>query len=239
MYENESTLIIEAARGNNEQMEELIEKNVGLIWSIVKRFIGRGYETEDLYQIACMGFIKAIKRFDFKYEVKLSTYAVPYILGEIKKFIRDDGIIKVSRSIKELGLRIKEAQKDYFLKTGQSVSISKLSEILNVSEEDILSAIDAGRQVASINEEIYEEGSREKIEKISVGLDEQSKIVDKLTITQLVEALSVRDKKIIKLRFYKEKTQTQVAKILGISQVQVSRIEKRILNELKTKLMAN
>ena len=237
MHELENTLIFEAARGNEEKMEELINKNVGLIWSIVKRFIGRGYETEDLYQIACMGFIKAIKRFDFKYEVKLSTYAVPYILGEIKKFIRDDGIIKVSRRIKELGMKIRQIEKEYFIKNGESISVKKMAEILNVSEEEVLSAIDAGKQVESINEEVYEEGSCEKIERIVADSDEQSKLIDKLTITELVEALNMRDKEVIKLRFYKEKTQTQVAKILGISQVQVSRIEKRILNELKSKLL--
>ena len=152
MHELENTLIFEAARGNEEKMEELINKNVGLIWSIVKRFIGRGYETEDLYQIACMGFIKSIKRFDFKYEVKLSTYAVPYILGEIKKFIRDDGIIKVSRRIKELGMKIRQIEKDYFAKNGESISVKKMAEILQVSEEEVLSAIDAGKQVESINE---------------------------------------------------------------------------------------
>ena len=237
MYEMDSTLIFEAASGNEKKMEELINKNVGLIWSIVKRFIGRGYETEDLYQIACMGFIKAIKRFDFKYEVKLSTYAVPYILGEIKKFIRDDGIIKVSRRVKELGLKIREIEKDYFIKNGESISIKKISEVLQVSEEEVLSAIDASRQVESINEVVYEEGSCEKLEKIAIDSDEQSKLIDKLTITELVEALNLRDKEVIKLRFYKEKTQTQVAKILGISQVQVSRIEKRILGELKSKLI--
>jgi len=237
MYENENTLIFEAAHGNEKRMEELINKNVGLIWSIVKRFIGRGYETEDLYQIACMGFIKAIKRFDFKFQVKLSTYAVPYILGEIKKFIRDDGIIKVSRRIKELGLRIREIEKDYFIKNGESVSVKKMAVLLKVSEEDVLAAIDAGKQVESINEEIYEEGSCEKIEKIAIDTEEHTKLIDKLTITELVEALNIRDREVIKLRFYKEKTQTQVAKILGISQVQVSRIEKRILSELKEKLM--
>ena len=237
MHEIESTLIFEAARGNEKKMEELINKNVGLIWSIVKRFIGRGYETEDLYQIACMGFIKAIKRFDFKYEVKLSTYAVPYILDEIKKFIRDDGIIKVSRRIKELGMKIRQIEKEYFIKNGESISVKKMAEILKVSEEEVLSAIDAGKQVESINEEVYEEGSCEKIERIVADSDEQSKLIDKLTITELVEALNMRDKEVIKLRFYKEKTQTQVAKILGISQVQVSRIEKRILKELKSKLL--
>ena len=192
MYENDNTLLEEAASGNSEKMEILINKNIGLIWSIVKKFIGRGYETEDLYQIACMGFIKAIKRFDKSYCVKFSTYAVPYILGEIKKFIRDDGIIKVSRSIKELGFKV-------FME--------------------------------SINDDIYER-------KISSNLDEQSKIIDKIAVEELVENLNTRDKEIIKLRFYNEKTQMQVAEILGISQVQVSRIEKRILSDFKEKLKA-
>lgn len=192
MYENDNTLLEEAASGNSEKMEILINQNLGLIWGIVKRFIGKGYETEDLYQIACMGFIKAVKRFDKSYKVKLSTYAVPYVLGEIKKFIRDDGIIKVSRSIKELGFKV-------------------LMESIN-------------------------DGNNER--KIFSEFDEQSKIVDKIAIEELVENLNMRDRKIIKLRFYGEKTQMQVAEILGISQVQVSRIEKRILKDMKEKLKA-
>ena len=192
MYENNNTLLEEAASGNSEKMEILINQNLGLIWGIVKKFIGNGYETEDLYQIACMGFIKAVKRFDKTYKVKLSTYAVPYILGEIKKFIRDDGIIKISRSVKELGFKV-------------------LMESIN-------------------------DGNSER--KIFSEFDEQSKIVDKITIEELVENLNMRDRKIIKLRFYGEKTQMQVAKILGISQVQVSRIEKRILKDMKEKLKA-
>ena len=192
MYENNNTLLEEAASGNSEKMEILINQNLGLIWGIVKKFIGKGYETEDLYQIACMGFIKAVKRFDKTYKVKLSTYAVPYILGEIKKFIRDDGIIKISRSVKELGFKV-------------------LMESIN-------------------------DGNSER--KIFSEFDEQSKIVDKITIEELVENLNMRDSKIIKLRFYGEKTQMQVAKILGISQVQVSRIEKRILKDMKEKLKA-
>ena len=192
MYENNNTLLEEAASGNSEKMEILINQNLGLIWGIVKKFIGKGYETEDLYQIACMGFIKAVKRFDKTYKVKLSTYAVPYILGEIKKFIRDDGIIKISRSVKELGFKV-------------------LMESIN-------------------------DGNSER--KIFSEFDEQSKIVDKITIEELVENLNMRDRKIIKLRFYGEKTQMQVAKILGISQVQVSRIEKRILKDMREKLKA-
>lgn len=237
MHENKVEDIRRAIQGDKEALERLVEQNSGLVWNIVKRFLQRGYEAEDLYQIGCIGLIKAIKRFDLSYEVQLSTYAVPYILGEIKKFIRDDGIIKVSRSTKELGIKIREIEKKYVLEKGESISIKKLSELLNVPEVDIVSAIEASKQVESINEEVYEDGSCTKIDKIVNNRDEQGKIIDKIVLNEMVNSLKERDKKIIILRFYKEKTQTQVAKILGISQVQVSRIEKRILKEFRNKLI--
>ncbi len=146
-------------------------------------------------------------------------------------------MIKVSRSIKELSIKIKEAGSEYFRETGEQITVKKLSELLNVSEENICIAIDAGRTVESINEEVYENGREEKIERVIGRVDEQSKIVDKITINDMVEKLSFREKTIIKLRYFKEKTQTQVAKILGISQVQVSRIEKKILDEMKEKMV--
>ena len=237
MFEKNEAMLKGASLGNSKALEKMIELNNGLIWSIAKRFTGRGYELEDLYQIGCIGMIKSIKKFDFKFGVKFSTYAVPYILGEIKKFLRDDGIIKVSRSIKELGIKIKEIEKEYILKKGESISIKKLSDLLKVPEVDIVSAIEASKQVESINEEVYEDGKSTKIDKIVSNRDEQGKIIDKIVLNEMVNSLKERDKKIIVLRFYKEKTQTQVAKILGISQVQVSRIEKRILKDLKNKLI--
>ncbi len=237
MFEKNEAMLKGASLGNSKALEKMIEINNGLIWSIAKRFTGRGYELEDLYQIGCIGMIKSIKKFDFKFGVKFSTYAVPYILGEIKKFLRDDGIIKVSRSIKELGIKIKEIEKEYVLKKGESISVKKLSDLLKVPEVDIVSAIEASKQVESINEEVYEDGKSTKIDKIVSNRDEQGKIIDKIVLNEMVNSLKERDKKIIVLRFYKEKTQTQVAKILGISQVQVSRIEKRILKDLKNKLI--
>ena len=237
MFEKNEAMLKGASLGNSKTLEKMIELNNGLIWSIAKRFTGRGYELEDLYQIGCIGMIKSIKKFDFKFGVKFSTYAVPYILGEIKKFLRDDGIIKVSRSIKELGIKIKEIEKEYVLKKGESISVKKLSDLLKVPEVDIVSAIEASKQVESINEEVYEDGKSTKIDKIVSNRDEQGKIIDKIALNEIVNSLKERDKKIIVLRFYKEKTQTQVAKILGISQVQVSRIEKRILKDLKNKLI--
>ena len=189
-----------------------------------------------MFQIACIGFIEAIQRFEFSYEVKLSTYSVQYMIGEIKKFIRDDGIIRVSRSIKELGIKIKEIEKTYMSNTGEALCVKKISTILNLPEESIYMAIGANRNVESINATICEDG-RELVETISSDVDEQSKIVDKITILEMIKKLGVRDRQIIDLRYFKDKTQSQVAKVLGISQVHVSRIEKKILNEFKTNLM--
>ena len=238
MYETDREDIIEAQNGNQEKMEQILKENNGLTWSIVKRFTGRGYEVEDLYQIGCMGFIKAIKRFDTSFDVRISTYAVPYILGEIKRFIRDDGLIKVSRSIKELGIKIREVEKEYMQKEGKEISINLLAEKLNVTKEEIAVAIDSARAIESINEDDENEDKMSRMETISSGTDEATMIVNKLSINELIADLEEREKQIILLRYFKEKTQTEVAKILGITQVQVSRIEKRILTSMRSKLSA-
>lgn len=217
-------------------MERLVENNKGLIWNIVKRFNGRGYEIEDLYQIGCMGFIKAMKRFDTSFEVQVSTYAVPYILGEIKRYIRDDGMIKVSRSTKELAIKILELQKEYLVKTGEEITIVQISKILKVPKEEITYAMDALRPVSSIYEETSGDDKRSVIDKIANAKDETKHIIDKIALKQLIENLEDREKQIILLRFYKDKTQSEVAKVLGITQVQVSRIEKKILHSMKLKL---
>lgn len=236
MFYSNSDEIIKAQNGDKEVFEKILKDNNGLIWSLVKRFIGKGYEVDDLYQIACIGFIKAVKRFDTNYNYQLSTFAVPYILGEIKKFIRDDGMIKVSRNIKELSLKIREIENDYLINEKDKPDTKVLAQILNVKEEEIIIALDARRQVESINEEIFEDGKCQKLEKIIPKVDEQNKIIDNLTIKEIVNNLDTRDKQIIDLRFFSEKTQSQVAKILGISQVQVSRLERRILNDMKMEL---
>jgi RNA polymerase sporulation-specific sigma factor len=238
MYESNNKMLKEAKDGSSVALGRIIELNSGLIWSIVKRFTGRGYDLEDLYQIGCIGMIKCVRKFDFNYNVKFSTYAVPYILGEIKKFLRDDGIIKVSRNTKELAMKIKEVEKNWISKSGNAITIKELSESLNVSEEEVCIAIDSLKKVKSINEDLYEDGSMQQIERIESDIDEQGRIIDKIAIKSMIEKLNKRDKKIIVLRFYKEKTQMQVAKILGISQVQVSRIEKRILKDFRKKLIS-
>ncbi len=227
--------------GDKLELEKLIEKNNGLIWSIVKRFQGRGYEIEDLYQIGCMGFIKSIKRFDLNFNVKISTYAVPYMIGEIKRYIRDDGPIKVSRSIKELSVKIKELQKEHFYKKGEEISINQIAKELKTTKEDIVLAMECSNCVESMEGSTYsnpkEGNSISLIETLSNNQNEEEKITNKLAIHQLIENLETREKEIILLRFYKEKTQSQVAKILGITQVQVSRIERKILGNMKSQLI--
>jgi len=237
MYDNNIKDIIEAKEGSENAMSKLVENNSGLIWSIVRRFRDRGYELEDLYQIGSLGFIKSIKRFDINFEVQLSTYAVPYILGKIKRFIRDDGPIKVSRSIKELCIKIREVQKEYLNKKGIEIKVEEISKILKVTKEEIVVAMDSINCVDSI----YANNSKEDneiniLDKIPDNDEHENNLVDKIILKDIIEHLEERDKKIIVLRYYKGSTQMQVAKILGISQVQVSRIEKKVLSDMKKKL---
>lgn len=239
VYENSVQDIIEAQNGNQEMMTKLVEENNGLIWSIVKRFKDRGYELEDLYQIGSIGFIKSIKRFDTSFDVKLSTYAVPYILGEIKRFIRDDGSIKVSRSIKELAMKIKDIQARFLREKGEEITISEIAKELKVSKEEVVNALDSLRPTVSIYEDNYsnEEGGISFLDTLSTKVDEAEQLTNKITIKEMIKNLEEREKQIIMLRYYKNKTQNEVAKVLGISQVQVSRIEKKILNAMKLKLV--
>lgn len=239
MYEIDSEEIIKAQNNDEEAMTKIIKTNSGLIWSIVKRFLGRGYDKEELEQIAYIGFIKAIKRFDTTLEFKLSTYAVPYIIGEIKRFIRDDGAIKVSRSIKELSAKIGQIQKKYITKKGEEITVEELARELKVEKEEIVVALESQRTVESIDKNVYDdENGESKISKISNQKDETTILLNKLCVEELINNLETRDKKIILLRYYKRKTQTEVAKMLGITQVQVSRLEKRILSEMKEKIVS-
>lgn len=238
MSSNNTEEILLAQNGSKKAMENIVQNNSGLIWSIVKRFYGRGYTNEELYQVGAIGLIKAVRRFDFEFNVQFSTYAVPYIMGEIKRFIRDDGPIKVSRSIKELATKINELQRENIISTGKELSINEIAKKLNVLKEDVAAAIEAVRPLESINEEAYQDDSNgeNKLSKISNNKDEEKAVIEKLTINKLIEELDERERKIIILRYYKEKTQTEVAKLLGISQVQVSRIEKKVLISMRSKV---
>lgn len=240
VYENKIEDILEAQKGNQDKMTKLIEENNGLIWSIVKRFKDRGYEIEDLYQIGSIGLIKSIKKFDSSFDVKLSTYAVPYILGEIKRFVRDDGSVKVSRSIKELAIKIRDLQSKFLKEKGREITILEIANELKTAKEEVALAMDSLKPTISIYEGSYEkengEGSISFIDTLSTNIDETEQLVNKLSIKEVIHELKEREKEIIMLRYYKNKTQIEVAKILGISQVQVSRIEKKILNSMKVKL---
>lgn len=219
-----------------------MKKTIGLIWSIVRRFNGRGYEAQDLYQVGCIGFIKSIQRFDTRFEVKLTTYAVPYILGEIKRFLRDDGPVKVSRSIKETYIKIKELQKDYLRKEGKEITLEQISKKLKISKEEVAMALDSSKPVTSIEDASYRDNKTDKtlslVERIDNGKDEATLVANKLTVKELINNLEDKEKQLIMLRFYNEKTQMQVAKILGITQVQVSRTEKKILNKMRKELIS-
>ena len=238
MYEINTKELIKAKECDNNALTRIIETNAGLLWSIVNRFIGRGYDKEELYQIACIGFIKAIKRFDLNYNVRLSTYAVPYIIGEIKRFIRDDGPIKISRSLKELRIKINEIQREHLVKKGEDISLSKISKILKVSKEEIAMALETERPIESIDQETYEndKNGETKISKISNGRNEEQEVVDKICVKSLINELKTREKQIILLRYFRGKTQSEVAKLLGVTQVQVSRLEKKILQEMREKI---
>lgn len=244
MYENTYEKIAKAQSGDEEAMASLVKNNLGLVYNIAKRFSGRGYELEDLNQIGALGLIKSIKKFDTSFDVQLSTYSVTFIMGEIKRYIRDDGKIKVSRSIKELGAKINQIQKEYYLKNGQDIKIEQIAEILKVPKEDIALAIDANSSaiVTSINEPVYSKDSSKTLNVEDIIPDtknQEAMINDKLTVNKLIEELQPQEKQIVMMRYYKGNTQTEVAKTLGISQVQVSRIEKRILYSMKQKLQAD
>ena len=237
LYDNQIADIKEAQNGDKATMEKLIDNNNGLIWSIVKRFKNRGYEIDDLYQIAVLGFIKAIKKFDTSFAVKLSTYAVPYILGELKRYIQTEGPIKISRSIKELLYKISETQKE-FLKQGKELSIEEMSKEIRVPKEEIVIALESKVPVNSIYEnDSGEDDNLNILDRLSSGIDEQNLIINKIAIGDLIKDLKEREKQVILLRYFRGKTQTEVAELLGVNQVQVSRIERNVLGKMKRKLM--
>ncbi|MBO5179598.1 MAG: SigB/SigF/SigG family RNA polymerase sigma factor [Clostridia bacterium] len=227
-------LIWQAQNGSKEAMSTLIQNNVGLVWNVVKRFSNRGYEKEDLFQIGCIGLVKAIRRFDSEFETQLSTYAVPMIIGEIRRFIRDDGPIKVSRSLKELAYKIEVLQSENVKNGKEQFSIQELSEIFEVSKEEIVLSLESQEYIESLDRKLYDDDETTVADKILANKNEYDNVVDKLTIKNMMNVLDENEKKIIIYRYFKEKTQTEISKIIGVSQVQISRIEKRALNKMKT-----
>ncbi len=230
-------LIQRAQQGDDSAKATLIEENAGLIWSVVKRFSTRGQEVEDIFQIGTIGLLKCIEKFDFTYDVQFSTYAVPMILGEIRRFFRDNGMIKVSRSLKELYLRALRMQEQLQSSQTQEVSIAQLAQALEVPVEELIEAMEAGRSVESLSQSVYQNGEGNEITvEEQLGIEEEDLIVNRIFLQDALKTLAPRERQIISLRYFSDKTQTEIAKKLGISQVQVSRIEKRVLKQLRNTL---
>lgn len=228
-------LISLAQAGNKIALEELTMNNSGLIWSAVRRFAGRGVDSEDLFQLGAMGLIKAIYKFDTKFDVEFSTYAVPMIMGEIRRFLRDDGLIKVSRSLKETANTARIAAEKFRLENGREATISEISDMINCTENDVLLSFEATQPTESLYSTIYD-GEKSPvllIDKLYKEDNNEEKLIMNVALKQALENLPVKERQILTLRYYKEKTQSEVAKIMGVSQVQISRIEKKVLNTLK------
>lgn len=217
--------------GDLQAGEVLISENAGLIWSVAKRFAGRGTDMDDLYQLGCLGFVKAVGGFDPNYGTQFSTYAVPKIAGEIRRFLRDDGAVKVSRTLKEQAVTIKVAKNKLTLELGREPAISELSEATGLSAEDIALAESATAATESINRETGEDGF--SLEHILSDTQSEEEMVEKISLKQAIERLDQRDALVIKLRYFHGLTQERVSKILSVSQVQVSRIEKKAIGQLR------
>ena len=228
-------LLEEARRGDNDACARLIEENAGLIWSIVRRFAGRGYEMEDLFQIGSIGLIKAIDKFDTGFEVKFSTYAVPMITGEIKRFLRDDGMIKVSRSIKELGFKVRAAREEMTYSLGREPTIEEIAARLDTSREEVAASMEAGAEVESLYRPTGngDDNTMFLMDRLEEENNDHEELLNRMVLKELMEDLGEEQREIIVRRYFYNQTQTQIAKELGISQVQVSRLEKRILKEMR------
>ncbi len=231
-------LIALAQAGDAEAKTRLVESNMGLVRSIVRRFRGRGTEEEDLLQIGSMGLLKAIDKFDLAYDVKFSTYAVPVITGEIKRFLRDDGMIKVSRSLKETAGRARLARDSLWKQTGAEPTLEQVAGELGISPEDLVEALDAVEQVDSLQKIVYEGEGHEisVLDRLEDDDDPQERLLDRMVLSELLSTLKEQEKDLICLRYFRDRTQKDVAKMLGISQVQVSRLEKKILRKLRDRL---
>ncbi|MCL1786686.1 MAG: RNA polymerase sporulation sigma factor SigF [Defluviitaleaceae bacterium] len=231
-------LIARAQAGDDSAAERLIQENNGLIWSVVKKFAHRGYELDDLYQIGAIGLLKCIRKFDTGYDVKFSTYAIPMIIGEIKRFLRDDGMIKVSRPMKEIATKARYMTEVLTAKLGRQPTMSELAQELGISTEELVVAMEAGLDIESLHATIYQgDGSPIfLIDKIAQGSGDEDKIVNNIALKQLIERLKPKERQVVILRYFQDKTQMEVAKAIGVSQVQVSRIEKKVLQILRNGL---
>lgn len=233
MLSTEETIacLQQAKRGDKIAKEKLLEENSPLIKSVIKRYKNKGIEYDDLYQLGCMGFVKAINNFSEDFNVKFSTYAVPMIAGEVKRFLRDDGSIKVSRSIKKNAILIKQFIQDYLAKIGTEPDLETISQHFKMDIQDIVFTLESNTNPFSIDDKLDEDNT--SIADRIVSNFSENKLIDKITIRELIKQLDAKDKRIIILRYYFDKTQSEIAKIMGVSQVQISRIENKVLSNFK------
>lgn len=228
---SQEELIARSQAGDEAATETLVKENSGLIWSVARRFVGRGTELDDLYQLGCVGFLKAVEGFDLEYGTQFSTYAVPKISGEIRRFLRDDGAVKVSRSIKEQAATIKATRNRLAAALGREPTIQEISRQTGFSPEEIALAETATAATESIQRETGEEGF--SLENILTDTESEERMVEKIALRQAIDALPEREKMVVKLRYFHCLTQQQVAKVMEVSQVQVSRIEKKAIGKLR------
>ena len=228
------SLLEAARRGDNDACERLLIDNSALIWSVARRYYGRGVDPEDLYQLGCLGFLKAVRGFDPDYGTQFSTYAVPKIAGEIRRFLRDDGMVKVSRGMKERSAALRQARQQLSQQLGREPTLSELSAATGLEAEDIAAADTAALSVASLQSESGEDGFTLESVLGTGGMEEE--VVERLTLRWAIDALPERERQVIFLRFYKGLTQDRAARVLGVSQVQVSRIERRAISRLREAL---
>ena len=228
-------LILEAQNGSEDAKEQLIKENMGLIWSVVRKFSNRGYEADDLFQIGAIGLLKCISKFDLTYEVKFSTYAVPMIMGEIRRFLRDDGLIKVSRPLKEIAVKAKYMQDTLAKKNGRQPTISEIAAALEVEVNELVVAMEASMEVESIYQTIHQGdgGSIFLLDKLEQNDGNDGNMIDIIALKQIISTLKPKERQIILMRYFQDKTQMEVAKEIGVSQVQVSRIEKKVLQSIR------
>ncbi len=238
MLEHQETLLLirQAQSGNIDAKEKLIEHNYPLVKSVIKRYQSKRLEYEDLYQLGCLGFLKAIENFDEKYNVKFSTYAVPMIAGEVKRFLRDDGIIKISRSIKSQFIKINRYIESYRKENNRAPRVEEISKELEMEPQEVMFAMDATRSMVSLDEtyDVTNLRARTVLDTIA-SKDKTDNMIDKILLKNILSELNEKDRKIIVMRYFRDRTQSQIAKELGVSQVQVSRLENKILEKIKAK----
>lgn len=239
LNQDQTLLLIQQAQENNElAKEKLIAENSPLIKSVIKRFASKGIEYDDLYQLGSLGFLKAINNFDKSFNVKFSTYAVPMIAGEVKRFLRDNGVMKISRSVKTLSFKISAFVEKFVAINEKSPTIEEIADHFKVDVQDVVFAMESNKQILSLSTDVSDgDGKGITLEEKIANDDNNDNVIDNILLYKSISKLNEREKKIIMLRYFRDKTQKEVASVLGVSQVQISRLENKIIEKMKEEMM--